>query len=285
MAISARASGSQMRIERVTGFIPARSGRGDQEVEGTTTSPGSSRRRSSAGTRSGRGAPRPSRSARRQSAARDAAGDDDPLEHRSAKRPSASAGRTTTRSISSSKYHLLTSKLCSRANAACNLAAVPGDDVDAVGDRDAAQPDHGPDRQADPRGVVARLRRRGASGAPVNAGARKLLITWSTPGSCRKPPITASIASRVIAIFIAGSRSAITCSGPGKPTSVSSSSPVSGVASERRRERGGHARARPPPGRARRRTRGRSCGTCRARSAARPRIRGSRAPRRCRRGC
>ncbi len=50
----------------------------------------------------------------------------------------------------------------------------------------------------------------------------------SMPGICRAPPITASTASVPIAIFIGSSRSAITWAGPGKPTSVSSSSPVIG---------------------------------------------------------
>ena len=42
------------------------------------------------------------------------------------------------------------------------------------------------------------------------------------------PPITASNASAPIAIFIVPSRSAMWWSGPGKPTSVSSTSPVAG---------------------------------------------------------
>ena len=39
----------------------------------------------------------------------------------------------------------------------------------------------------------------------------------------------ASTASAPIAIFIGASRSAMWCSGPGKPTSVSSTSPVAGL--------------------------------------------------------
>ena len=49
-----------------------------------------------------------------------------------------------------------------------------------------------------------------------------------TFGICRKPPTTASTASAPIASFIVGSRSAMWCSGPGKPTSVSSTSPLAG---------------------------------------------------------
>ena len=57
-----------------------------------------------------------------------------------------------------------------------------------------------------------------SSSSPV-AGLRG---TWISPS------ITAPTASVLIAIFIGHDRSAMWCSGPGKPTSVSSSSPVAG---------------------------------------------------------
>ena len=48
-------------------------------------------------------------------------------------------------------------------------------------------------------------------------------------GICTNPPTIASTASAPIAIFIEPSRSAMWWSAPGKPTSVSSSSPVAGL--------------------------------------------------------
>ena len=51
-----------------------------------------------------------------------------------------------------------------------------------------------------------------------------------TPGICTMPAITDSTASGAIAAFIGHSRSAMWCSAPGKPTSVSSGSPVAGLA-------------------------------------------------------
>ena len=53
-------------------------------------------------------------------------------------------------------------------------------------------------------------------------------MTCVTLGICSRPPTIASRASAPIAIFIVGSRSAMWCSGPGKPTSVSSTSPSAG---------------------------------------------------------
>jgi hypothetical protein len=49
-----------------------------------------------------------------------------------------------------------------------------------------------------------------------------------TFGICTTPPTVARIASAAIAIFIGPSRSAMWWSAPGKPTSVSSTSPVAG---------------------------------------------------------
>ena len=72
-----------------------------------------------------------------------------------------------------------------------------------------------------------------APGAPTKLGARKSSITKSTRGIWTSPMPTAPIASSVIATFIgmlAGmARSAIAWNGPGKPTSVSSTSPSVGL--------------------------------------------------------
>ena len=62
-----------------------------------------------------------------------------------------------------------------------------------------------------------------------NVGSRKWCSPSFTCGICRKPPTVASTASAPIASFIGNSRSAMWCSGPGKPTSVSSISPVIGL--------------------------------------------------------
>ena len=50
------------------------------------------------------------------------------------------------------------------------------------------------------------------------------------PGTPSAPAITASTASGAMAAFIGHSRSAMWWSAPGKPTSVSSASPVAGLA-------------------------------------------------------
>ena len=50
------------------------------------------------------------------------------------------------------------------------------------------------------------------------------------PGTPTYPPMRASSASGAIANFMGKDSSAKWCSGPGKPTSVSSASPVSGLA-------------------------------------------------------
>ena len=62
-----------------------------------------------------------------------------------------------------------------------------------------------------------------------NVGSRNVCSQSVTSGICGIPPITASTASAPIAIFIGNSRSAMWCSGPGNPTSVSSISPVIGL--------------------------------------------------------
>ena len=66
------------------------------------------------------------------------------------------------------------------------------------------------------------------SSEPANVGSRNDSRTWSTNGIWMKPPMIARTARPVIATFIEGSRSAMWWSGPGKPTSVSSTSPVAG---------------------------------------------------------
>ena len=69
-----------------------------------------------------------------------------------------------------------------------------------------------------------------ASRELAKVGDRKRLIPASTPGIWMIPPISASTARMLIGTFISRSRSAIGCAGPGKPTSVSSGSPVNGLA-------------------------------------------------------
>ncbi len=68
-----------------------------------------------------------------------------------------------------------------------------------------------------------------ASGESAKTGSRKLVTTLSTPGTWISPAKRARKASTPIAIFIGGDCSAMWCSAPGKPTSVSSSSPVAGL--------------------------------------------------------
>ena len=63
----------------------------------------------------------------------------------------------------------------------------------------------------------------------ANVGSRNLVIPSSTPGIWITPPIIASTASALMAIFMGHSRSAMKWPGPGNPTSVSSSSPVIGL--------------------------------------------------------
>ena len=67
------------------------------------------------------------------------------------------------------------------------------------------------------------------SGEDSNVPSRKCSSTASTPGIWIRPPNSAPTASTDIAIAIGRRRSAIWCSGPGKPTSVSSTSPVAGL--------------------------------------------------------
>ena len=55
------------------------------------------------------------------------------------------------------------------------------------------------------------------------------MTTWSTPGIWIRPTNSAPKPSTAIATFIGHSRSAMWCSSPGKPTSVSSASPVCGL--------------------------------------------------------
>ncbi len=63
----------------------------------------------------------------------------------------------------------------------------------------------------------------------ANVGSRKCSSVSVTPGMPSAPAMMASTASGAIAAFIGNARSAIACSGPGKPTSVSSGSPVAGL--------------------------------------------------------
>ena len=63
----------------------------------------------------------------------------------------------------------------------------------------------------------------------ANVGSRNFSTAESTHGTCTMPPSVASTASAPIATFIGSARSAMLCSGPGKPTSVSSISPLAGL--------------------------------------------------------
>ncbi len=63
----------------------------------------------------------------------------------------------------------------------------------------------------------------------ANDGSRNFSTAESTHGTWMMPPTVASTASAPIAAFIGIARSAMWCSGPGKPTSVSSISPLAGL--------------------------------------------------------
>jgi hypothetical protein len=62
-----------------------------------------------------------------------------------------------------------------------------------------------------------------------NVGWRKCSSVLVRPGTRTSPPRSDNAASTDIAAFIGQARSAIACSEPGKPTSVSSGSPVDGL--------------------------------------------------------
>ncbi len=65
----------------------------------------------------------------------------------------------------------------------------------------------------------------------ANVGSRKASSQVVTFGMATTPPMTDRTASAPIAAFIGGESSAMWCSGPGKPTSVSSTSsgPMAGL--------------------------------------------------------
>ena len=89
--------------------------------------------------------------------------------------------------------------------------------------------------------AVARARRARSSPRTSAPGTcRSHVVTF---GICTTPPTVASTASVPIATFIGSARSAMWCSGPGKPTSVSSTSPLAGLV-DLARGAGGRARAR-----------------------------------------
>ena len=101
-------------------------------------------------------------------------------------------------------------------------------DVEPVGDADAG--DARSRRRSPGRARRRRPRARSrASGESAKTGSRKLVTTSSTPGTWIRPANRARKASTPIATFIGGDCSAMWCSAPGKPTSVSSSSPVAGL--------------------------------------------------------
>ena len=233
--VSRRQSRSSPRRERAPGSRraerPARGGQPDQDRErrhrSVRSAAGSRRRRprrraraarrSSARSRSAPRAPRPSPRARSRSCRRRACPATNTRSNvLAAKRPTAAAGRTTSASISSSKYHLLTSSCVQRRAAArvrgrrCR-AAHP----DAVGDGDAGER-RSPCRATSPN--ISRPSRvcGSYSGEPANVGRRKSSMTYvdfrdlrSGPRRPRRPR------ARAIATFIGSSRSAIVCSGRG----------------------------------------------------------------------
>ena len=175
-----------------------------------------------------------------------------------AKRPNQAAGRTTSGVDQLVEVPLLLEQRGERAKARGDRR---GDrrsrDPDDVGGRDRGEPDHRSEDQAEVEQAVGGVRRPGSSRRTSARGTCR--ATWSCLGIATIPPTVASSASRPIATRIGSSRSAITWSGPGKPTSVSSISPLAGLVGAAG-GRGGRARsARAPPGRARQGRRGRSC--------------------------
>ena len=112
--------------------------------------------------------------------------------------------------------------------ALADALARPGlQDPDPVGDVDAGRaPSTVPSTR--PKAVSASLGSR-CRLESANVGSRNFSTSVSTHGTCSSPPRVASKARAPIATFIGTARSAMWCSGPGKPTSVSSISPLLGL--------------------------------------------------------
>ena len=96
-----------------------------------------------------------------------------------------------------------------------------------VGDADPEQPERRAEQEAGDEQAVVFVH--GLLRGARERRLEELVHTKSVRGICSSPTPTAPIASSAIAIRIGHSRSAIAWCGPGKPTSVSSSSPVSRV--------------------------------------------------------
>ena len=154
---------------------------------------------------------------------------------RSARAPSrpaaraASGGRTTRMSIASSKYHLLTRNVCSGPKRACiSLGGTGLRDLDPVGERDAANA-----------AIRAPMTVRSSRRRRVRIEAGEPSCRTSAPGSsgstCRRRGSASTPetivedrerAHRDLHRHLALGDAVL---GPGKPTSVSSSSPVAGL--------------------------------------------------------
>ena len=188
-----------------------------------------SAQRSSAGSRSGRGGPRPRRPGRPPVAPPVTPPAITPRSSTdSVKRPTHCAGRTTSEVDQLVEVPLVVRNVCSSGTARCSRAGCRARDPDPVRDR-MPSPRSAPPmtRPIHAVPVLGSMLRTGASRR--TSGARNWVMTSSTPGICETPPTTASSARIAIGILIASSRSAMWCSGPGKPTSVSSTSPVPGL--------------------------------------------------------
>ena len=145
--------------------------------------------------------------------------------------PAAATGRTTSASISSSKYHLCDEQLIHgrEALARCAAAVAGLADPDAVGDRDPAQRRarcRAPGRSTAARRACA-VRTACELGEASGAGSRRSRSRLSGSARARRRPRRSRAA--LIATFIGSARSAIAWCGPGKPTSVSSTSPLAGL--------------------------------------------------------
>ena len=235
-----------MRARASAPSTPARGGQPDQDRErwhARLSSAAGSRgrrrrrrapaaRRSSARSRSAPRARRPSRRARSPVVPPiSVLVDEHALEGvraRSARTPRPGARRAR-RSARRSTTCCTNSSYSGREARRATRAAIAGPrDPDAVGDRDAGeaeQPCRAPGRRPAGRRCVCGS----YSVESAKVGRRKSSITKSTFGICTSPAPTAPSASTPIATRIGSARSAIAWCGPGKPTSVSSTSPLAGL--------------------------------------------------------
>ena len=196
-----------------------------------------------------------------------------------AKRPNHAPGRTTSASISSSKYHLCSNSDVSGAKRARDRRRQRRPrDPDVVGERDAADADHGAEHRGRARAapsegwttiVESRERRREEVVEPARRLAGSRRCRRRSPAA-RAPPIAARIGQRALGDRVVGAGEAdvgvldLAVGRVGRLLGVEEVAVLDQLDA--------------PPGRARRGTRGRSSGTCRARSAARRGSRRRRAP-------